>query len=153
MRQNEGDCAFWCHQQARPLRTATAMRASSRCASGGSGPIIARQYCRLSFACQRSHTRGGFTFDLDPVSSKESAASENSDRRAVGNKCRTWMTLQNAAEFNIVQSGCITFKFCRSADPHLPRHMRNVVFQSLPSPTRITPIVFGHELFQTSFSW
>src|SRR5579864_6240972 len=62
---------------------------------------------------------------LGPASSREFTPSENSDRRPFGNECRARLTLKYLAQFDAIQLACVTLESCRTAHPHLPRHMSN----------------------------
>src|SRR5215471_16373269 len=87
------------------------------------------------------------------TTSLNSIALEDDDRRAIGDKRAVWASLNNCCEFASTKSARVTFKFCFHRCPHLPRWMRYVIFDATTttgSLSRITPVVFGDELFQTS---
>ena len=58
--------------------------------------------------------------------------------------------MKSGREFASIENAAITFKSSFGSRPHLPGHMRDVIFDAATgSLSRITPIVFGDELFQT----
>jgi len=60
--------------------------------------------------------------------------------------------VKNRPEFASVKGAGVPFESRIRGCPHLPGEMRDVVFDTTTRAlSRITPVVFGDELFQTSF--
>jgi hypothetical protein len=58
--------------------------------------------------------------------------------------------MQNVGEIIPIKSAGVSFKSSVRGRPHLPRGMRDVIFEATAdSSSRVTPVVFGDELFQT----
>ena len=86
----------------------------------------------------------------DPTISLNSIAREDYDRRAICHERTVRTSLKNGGEFAPIESAGITFKSSFGSRPYLPGDMRDVIFDAATgSLSRIAPIVFGDELFQT----
>jgi hypothetical protein len=83
--------------------------------------------------------------------SLNSVAPEDEDGRAISHERAIGTPLENCCQFASINGARVTFKFCLRGRPHFPRRMRYVIFDTLTaSLSRITPVVFGDELFQTA---
>jgi hypothetical protein len=77
-------------------------------------------------------------------------AREDYDRRAICYERTVRTSLKSGCEFAPIKKAGITFKSSLGSRPYLPGDMRDVIFDAATgSLRRITPIVFGDELFQT----
>ena len=82
--------------------------------------------------------------------SLDSIAPEDDDGGAIRHERTVGLPLKNCSELATIKSASVPFKSSRSGRPHLPWHMRDVVFDATTrSLSRIAPVVFGDELFQT----
>src|SRR5215831_7849848 len=106
----------------------------------------------IPYAVQRTPSHG-------PTMSLNSIAPEDDNRRTIGHKRAVRASLNNFCKFASIKNARVTSKFCFYHLPHLPRWMRYVIFDATittSSLSRITPVVFGDELFQASLfgiSW
>ena len=70
--------------------------------------------------------------------------------RAIRHERAIRASLQNVGEIIPIKSAGVSFKSSVSGCPHLPWGVRNVIFDgTAASLSRVTPVVFGDELFQT----
>jgi hypothetical protein len=82
--------------------------------------------------------------------SLNSPTREDDHGRAICYKRAVRLSLKNCCEFVPIKSVDLAFKSSFSGRPYLPRNMRDVIFDATTgSLRRITPVVFGNELFQT----
>ena len=103
----------------------------------------------LSF---RSHPGSAGSEPLrDLAKSFDSIASEDDDRRAIGHECAVGASLKNLPEFASVETAGVPFKSGGTGRPHLPRDMRDMIFEATAVPlSRIAPVVFSDELLETA---
>ncbi|MFZ1053169.1 MAG: hypothetical protein WAN41_21000, partial [Candidatus Sulfotelmatobacter sp.] len=79
---------------------------------------------------------------------------EDDDRRAICHERAVRASLNNRSKLVPIKRAGVPLKSSGSGRAHLPRDMRDMIFEATTgSLTRIAPVVFGDELFQTPPSW
>ena len=108
--------------------------------------------CRIRMSYRRGPNRSPAALALRSVdrSSCDYRSFENDDGRAIGKKRRRGFAFEDARQFRAVFGSRIASQERFYARPYLPNRMGNLIFEASATPlSRVAPVVFGDELFQT----